>query len=308
MWIADALALLLIISPQSGRRTFNEMIIAFGKGRLDTAILTWKWLSRPFRDFVILKRIKYKREDLTQWKIIERNAEAIKVLRESGQSYIVATGHFSREAIGGMLSPKITIGNPIQVAQNLPNPVRSLKDLRIWVQFSALLENKSCWGREAEIIFVENSSFRRLVRRLKEPGNVVFIHIDAPWDTTQSDPYIRHFAGHKSRAFAMGAARLARLVQRPIVSCTYRIEDNRTMVLEYGTPILPAYEDGEHNDTRVMDKLLHEIETAIGKCPTQYVLSIGGERRWNAGNNRWEELPLSSSLASNPVRSQSPSS
>lgn len=291
MMLADALALLLLISPQVGRKTYNEMRRAFGKGRLETFHLTWKWLSRPFRDFAFLKSVQYKRDDKAQWTVIEKNCEAVQVLKESKKSYIVASGHFTREAIGGMFSPKVTSGHPVQVAQSLPDPVRSIRDKRILVQFGAMIHNLSYWGRETELIFCGDSSFRKLVTRLKEPGNVVFIHIDAPWFGNERSSFSRPFTGYKNRPFSVGTARLARLVQCPIVSCVYSIEKDRTMVLEYGTPIFPEHGNDDKSEIQIMDQLLNHLETAIGERPTQYVLSIGGERRWNPVDRRWEDLP-----------------
>ena len=117
----------------------------------------------------------------------------------------------------------------------------------------------------------------------------VFIDVDAPWRKSLAGSYERPFAGYKSHVFATGAAQLARMARCPIISCVYSLENDGTIVLEWGSPIRIACNDAD-SDVDVMNKLIDTLELAIGERPTQYVLRIGDSRRWNSRSRRWEEL------------------
>ena len=290
--IANVLALLLVILPMSGMHVYGQMRRVYGKSRLDSLHLTWGWLARPFRDFVVLKRLLYRRENPFNWRIIEKNADGINSLRESGASYIVATGHFLREAVLSISSPNVTYGHNVELSLTPPKRIRCLYDLRMHIQFGTLLKaiSSGC-GRDSEFVFVGSNPlpFRTLYNRLRKPGNVVFIDVDAPWRKSLAGSYKRPFAGHKSREFATGAAQLGRMARCPIISCVYSLESDGAIVLEWGSPIRIACNDAD-SDVDVMNELIDPLELAIGERPTQYVLRIGDGRRWNSRSRRWEEL------------------
>lgn len=293
MFIADALALLLVILPRPGLDTYRQMRSAFGKGRVDSFYLAWGWLARPFRDFVVLKRLLYKRENPFNWRIVERNVDGINSLRESGESYIIANAHFTKEPIFSLYSPGVTYGHPVQVADTPRKRIRGLYDLRIHIQYGTLLKAiLSCWGRDPEIIFSGSDlrTARALYKKLCKRGNVVYIAVDAPWPKNLTgSTYERPFAGYKSRVFPTGAAQLARMTQCPIISCVCSLESDGTIVLEWGSPIRCVGNRAE-NDLKVMDELLNVLEVGVGERPTQYIFEIGKGRRWNSRNRRWENL------------------
>ena len=60
---ADCLAILLLLLPYPGVATYWQLRNAYGRGRLDSLTLTHGCLARPFRDFVIFKRLLIGRED-----------------------------------------------------------------------------------------------------------------------------------------------------------------------------------------------------------------------------------------------------
>ncbi len=288
--IADALALLLVILPTPGFNIYWQMRSAFGKSRLESFYLAWGWLARPFRDFVVLKRLLYGRESPLNWRIVERNAENVKSLRESGESYIIAVGHFSKQPCLGMFSPDITYGCAVQVTNPPLKRVQSFYDLRIRIQYGAFLKAYSCWRRSCEFVYIKDlRAARTLYHRLSERENVVFIPVDAPWSKTSSGSYERPFAGHKSRVFSTGAAQVAHLAQCPIISCVHKMEVDGTMVLEWGKPIRTAGNDAA-GAIEVMDELLDTMEVAVGERPTEYIFEIGSDRRWNSRSMCWEDL------------------
>lgn len=288
--IANVLALLLLFLPIPGLNTYMQMRSAFGKGRLDSLHLAWGWLARPLSDFVILKRLLYKREDPFNWKIVERNVDGINSLRESGESYIIVSAHCAKQPGLSMFSPNVTHGNPVQIANPLPERLLSLYDLRICIQYGALLKAYSCWRRSCEFIYIKDlRSARTLYSRLRERGNVVFIPVDAPWGKTLTGSYERPFAGSKSRVFSSGAAQLAQLSKCPIISCIPILGNDGTVVLEWGEPIRIVGGEAAEN-VKAMNQVFDTLEISIGERPTQYIFEIGCDRRWNSRSRRWENL------------------
>ena len=288
--IANALALLLVILPIPGLHMYRQMRRAFGKNRFDSFCLALGWLARPLRDFVVLKRLVYRREDPSKWRIVERNVDGINSLRESGESYIIATAHFPKRPGLSIHSPEITYGHNVQVANPVVTHVRCLHDLRIRIQYGALLKAFACYRRDCEHVFIKNlRTARTLYSRLRERGNVVFIPVDGGWGKTLTGCCERAFAGQRSRVFSTGAAQLARLAGCPIISCVHVLETDGTIVLEWGVPIRIVGSDAA-NEVNVMNEVFNRLEIAIGERPTQYIFEVGGERRWNSQSRRWEDI------------------
>ena len=289
--IANILSLLLVILPNPGFITYLRIRSAFGKSRLSSLYLTWDCLARIFRDFVILKRIIYKRENPLNWRIVEKNVDGINSLRKTSEPYIIATGQFAKRLSLSVFSPEVTDGHLVVVGNAPVERIRCLYDLRLRIQYGNLVKaTYSCWGRDLEGVFVGNnlSTGRILNRRLHERGNIVCIAVDAPWRETLTGSYNRPFAGWRSRWFSTGAAQLARLAQCPIISCVPMEESDGTIVLEWGVPIRINGSEA-NNDVNLMNKLLDSVEVAIGERPMQYIIDIGGERRWNSKSKRWED-------------------
>ncbi|MGA2222954.1 MAG: glycosyltransferase [Syntrophobacteraceae bacterium] len=288
--IADGMALLLLILPVPGWSIYWQIRNAFQKSPTESIYLVWGWLARELSDFVVIKRLSYKRENLFNWKIIERNVDRINSLRVSGESYIVAIAHFSHATSLSMYAPYITYGHIVHVSDPFWNHVRSLRELRLRIDERAHHKAYPGWGKKWEWVFNnELTSFRKLYNQLRERGNVVFIPIDKPWRKTVTGAYERPFVGKRKCVFSTGAALLARLTQCPIITCVPLLEKDGTVVLEWGEPIRIAGNDAA-NDVDVMNELFDTIEIAAGERPTQYAFEIGGDRRWNPLIRRWEDL------------------
>ena len=103
--VANVLSLGLVLLPSPGMVTYCRMRRAYGKGWLRSFQLAWGTVARPYRDFVTLKRILYGREDVSTWRIIERNSDEVASLRETGQSFIVATAHLHDRHCSESLAP-----------------------------------------------------------------------------------------------------------------------------------------------------------------------------------------------------------
>jgi lauroyl/myristoyl acyltransferase len=261
----------------------------FGGGRYRSFRMAWSWIADPFLDFFVFQRVLNGRDDVTKWKIVQRNAEGVARLREAGQSFIIATGHFQRTAHLAVVSPDVTHGTFIQSTLTAPQRAVRPLDYRMQIQFGTMLKvitfASSKWKRPFELVYTNagSSAARQLLDRLGKPGSVVSISVDAPWPRGVSGSFSRPFAGMRERSFSTGAARLAKLCKCPIVTCVCWREDDGTVVFEWGTPIMSV---GNEIDT--MNHLIDVVEKAVGERPIHYVLDLGQERQWDPHLRRWQ--------------------
>jgi lauroyl/myristoyl acyltransferase len=141
---------------------------------------------------------------------------------------------------------------------------------------------------DVDIADVEGRGFLvRLLRHLREPGGAVIIATDAAWSSGKGGGFTRPFAGFASQTFAPGTARLARMSQRPIVTCVPFLDGDRRVVMEWSPVIQPPARDDEDADARITDEILDWIERRIGERPGQYIIGFGRERRWSAIAQCW---------------------
>ena len=302
--LAERIGLLADILPLGNRFTRTLMKQAFHLSDECAIRNARKWLARPFCDYVILERILRGREDLTKWRIAQSNAETVQQLHASGTPFIVATAHFPRQAVVAFYMPWITPGRILAVTQPLPPKSLHPYALRIRTQKGHILD---CFRHvrqgELEFFFVGQGTFYDLVNHLHQRGTVVHAAVDVWWSRKRHS-YKRPFAGHKLFSFSTGMATLSRLAQCPIVTYVPFIDDDGTLVLEWGSVIPPPSPADVKADIRITDEILRRMELAIGLRPTQYVLSIGQGRLWNAHTCRWDDQE-SASFAAVPARCNS---
>jgi lauroyl/myristoyl acyltransferase len=284
---ADAAGFFYYLTPM-GARVRASMRAAFAER--DAKKLAREWLTRPFRDHVCISRIVGRRDNLDLWPIESRNAPAI--LCEPGQSVIVATGHFAREAVACAYLHRVVPKRLGAVLHSLDRRSLSPRALRLRIQFGAMVETARR-ARHDDLDIIEPGKagvVSRLVHHLEQPDTVVILATDAVSATGRAKGLDRPFAGHRSVSFAFGTARLARLSGRPIVTCVPFLDIDGHVVLEWGEPIPPPARDDDAADARITNAVLDVFERAIGLRPGQFVLPIGHERRWDATAQRWTDL------------------
>ena len=289
--VAKFMGFLLALSPHTGKHAYWDFRSAFGAQRWRSFRLAHAWLSRPFVDHVALLRICHNREEKDEWNIIEHNAGPVRLLMESGKPLIVATGHFAREGFWCLYLERVLPAFVLGVIGLMPTE-RTLYGRRMRIQFGTIIgswDHVRPVNREWIIVGGGASAMQMLIDGLHQSGRVVVIAIDAPWQGGKPGTFARPFAGHRSRIFATGTARLARLTQANLLSCVLWIDNDRRVVIEWGTPILPPEEWNEAADISIMNRLLDPLEVAIGKRPTQYVLTCGADRQWNPAVQEWED-------------------
>jgi lauroyl/myristoyl acyltransferase len=283
--LAGAVRSLVALSPL-GVRARQIMRATFASQPGATADLAAEWLGRPFRDHVNAVRIATRREDMRNWTVTMRGAPDL--LQDSDPSFIIATGHFSREAMGVLYAPRLV---PFRLATVVApmTQAKTPQGLRVRLQMRELRKGIEL-AREGDVDIAEvagRSFLVRLLRHLRDPGGAVIIATDAAWHGEKDGGYTRPFAGFAAQTFHLGTARLARLSQRPIVPCVPFLDGDQRVVMEWGPVIAPPARDDEAADIRITNEILDWIERRIGERPGQYVESFGHDRRWSATAKCW---------------------
>ena len=275
--------------PTSRQAARQTMRVAFGMNDADAAKSAQEYLAQPFYTFVAFRRVLRHREHTDGWVIEERNNHGIAQLRETGRSFIVATGHFRRESHLVLYLTRVCPGK--SAAIHLPLTAARLRAHTVLerIQYGQLLRTARS-VRPDHIFLWVGDAVRKILKNLAQPNCQVVISVDAFWRATGSSTYTRPFAGMRARTFSTGTAALARLAQRPIVPCVGYVDENDAIILEWGDVIEPPSRDDEAADIRTTDTILDFLEQAIGRRPTQYVIYIGEERRWNPVQKAWENL------------------
>jgi hypothetical protein len=253
-----------------------------------------QWLATQFCDFVVLRRVARGREDPTKWRIVQKNAQALQQLRESGASFILATGQFARRAHVPFFTLAIAPARMVLAAQPAPKGW-SPRAIRVRAQL-AVARNAFMHTRPGrlELFVVGQTPTLDLDELLRHPDNVLHVTVDAWWPAKRW-AYHRPFAGFHSFSLTTAPATLARLTQRAILPCVSLIDSDGAVVLEWGDVIPPPLPSDAEADVRITDELIDRIERAIGSRPTQYVSSPGRWRHWNGDLARWEGQDSTSS-------------
>jgi lauroyl/myristoyl acyltransferase len=249
-----------------------------------------EYLAQPFYSVVISRRLLRGLESTDGWKIEESNNRDVIQLRDSRQSFIVATGHFVRHALCALYFPNTT-PRPL-LASVGPLPAFSLAPsvIRLRLQFGQHLRDIQHCRSDIELVAAgAEGAGRTFLKRMKVDGANAIIGADAFWNHQDGRGLTRSFVGHTSHTFATGAATLGRLAQCPVLTCAPYLKSDGTIVLEWGPTIQPPPCTDKEADMRNTNLIVEFLEGAIGRRPLQYTLYIGEERRWNAALQQWED-------------------
>jgi len=276
-------------TPFYGRSKYHAVRRTLANDPAEAKRLTARILSRHFLDFVILRRYLKGRENVKEWPVVESNAQIVDTLRRSNSSYIIALGHFSRHAFIPMYDRRFV---PQRVISIIDPPVpRSLDPQKIWlrIHFGQMWQYLKHERPDMRFVSPGNSNLlKTLIRGIKEPGNALFVSVDAPWGRGRSGSIIRPFAGRKTASFATGTARLARMTQCPMVLCIPYLDDRGRVHLDWVRLIEPPDPKDAEADIINTNLLLDDIEHAIGLHPDQYVIDVLRDRRWDVQAQRWD--------------------
>jgi lauroyl/myristoyl acyltransferase len=288
----------------------REMRTAFGLEGGAAVAAARARAARRYADFVVNRRILSGREDPTSWRVEEQGTEAVADLRRSGDSFVIATGHFARHASYPLWTGRTLPHRIVGVSLPAHDASHGTSLASRWGSTHLALQLE-VWGRVRNVEFMmvdDQLVAANLVARLKAPGTAVVISADAPLVPGNRTVHRRAFAGRLKQEFALGTAAIARVAGCPIVVCVPYIEPDGTVVLEWTGPFAAAG-DQEEGDILVLDRVLDVLERMIGRLPAQYVLPIGHDRSWNARAERWEALgePASAAAGRGPPARRGPS-
>lgn len=284
--VASTVAFFKALTPFYGLRTTAAVMRMYSLGPVRAVVQAANLLAQPMRDYVAIRRLLVRRDDMQRFPIREVNAEVVRELRETNSSFILATGHFVRRAHIALFMRSVLPQHVTQVSTPLPERSRNMDSRWLAIHFGQLLNYTKFAGAELATPR-RRDTFRKLEETLAQAGNAVSISIDAPWKNLESG-MARPFAGETSRCFATGAARLARKTGKPIVLCVPYLDGEERIVIEW-IRVLPAPDpDDADADVRITDLLMNDVERAIGRHPTQYVIEHLGPRKWNRGTESWE--------------------
>jgi lauroyl/myristoyl acyltransferase len=288
--LADASGYLQASLPNAGATAARcEVRAATGLAGIALWRATAARLAGPRRDIVLLRRLRALREHPRDWPLREVHGEGVHALAAAGKPFIIAAGHFYYAAdlvIPVVLFPGIG-GRGVKGAI----PERRLDPE---VLHERLL-NRSLLGLRSRLVgdtherFVpevgRGSVMQAVQRVLAQPGGATRILIDAVWTKAGYD---RPFAGTASRRFALGAARIARRAQCPIIFEMAVFEPDGGVRVEWGPYIDPPAPDDEAADVGVMDQLIDHLEACVARYPLQYLHPMGCDRRWDPASGRWQ--------------------
>jgi lauroyl/myristoyl acyltransferase len=249
-----------------------------------------EYLAQPFYAFVVFRRVLRGRELPEQWNIEEENNHEVCQLRESGQSFIVATGHFARHAVIALYLNRATPGSLLASLGPVPEFRWKASTIRIRLQYGQMVRTVRHVRPDAEIVFAGASNAgRKILGHFKTPSSNAIITADAFWNDASNGSVRRPFTGHKSHAFATGAATVGRLVRCPVIPCVPYFRKDGTIVFKWGTLISPPDRTRKEGDIQNTNAIVDFFEHEIGLRPAQYALYIGASRCWNSALRKWED-------------------
>lgn len=229
---------------------------------------------RHYTDYALGRRMILGKSRLEDYPHREQNAEIVRELRESGASYIIAMGHFTRLATFPLFLPSTT--PHALTALTAAEPPRSWRPGILWRRMQVEHYFQLLRQIRPDLHLSHPGSvgaLKGMIRKLRSSGNAVIISVDAHWPHTENG-HVRPFAGHPSRCFSHGAAWIARMAQCPIVLCLPYLDETGNPVLDWRLKLAPPAKDDEAADMRITNQLIDEVEAAVFRHPEQYVLDF----------------------------------
>ena len=95
-----------------------------------------------------------------------------------------------------------------------------------------------------------------------------------------------------NRSFSVGAAKLARLANVPVLLAlpVFSRDHHEVRIRVFG-PFTSSAATPEQQDIDVTNAALDIVEREVGRRPSDYVLAIGAERCWDSGTQLWSTIP-----------------
>jgi lauroyl/myristoyl acyltransferase len=285
-------ALAFVVLQASGRYMAGDFKSAFGVSRFVAVRMAIRTHAKRFHEFALQQKTIVGRYTPFKFPIqLEATEEARQVIEGSG-AFVLAMAHFERtDAAAAMFDAQIFNGRPVYVvAYKHPKTVLMPHPWRTALQLRQLLRaTESIRPQGLEFVYLGGAT-NTLVDRLANEKCIVAVNIDAHWAAGRSSSLTRPFAGSTRRTFSTGAAKLARLADKPIVlGLPVMADDSRSVRLRLMGPFHSAAASPATQDAEVTQQILDVVEREIGTRPCDYMLDIGGERSWDPHTQSWHQ-------------------
>jgi hypothetical protein len=285
----------LVAFQSAGRRMMQDYRTAFGASRGAALRMAIRAHALRFHEFSYQQKIVLGWLDPFKTPVkIEAGAEARALLDGPG-SFMIALSHFERTtAVAAIFNPAVFGGRPVYaVAFKLPNLVFLPHLWRMSLQLRQLLRATRRARREGlEFVYLGGAT-AKLIDTLRTQRAMATINVDAHWPRGRSSSLTRPFAGAVTRTFSTGSAKLARLAGAPLLLAIPVMSDDGTTVrMRLFGPFHSNAASAEQRDVDVTQQVLDVIEREVGERPCEYVLDIGGDRRWDPDTRTWRDAPM----------------
>lgn len=306
IWGLSYACALVVVLQASGRRMAQDYRCAFGVTRGAAFRMAIRTHARRFHEFALQQKAIIGWHKAFGFPVqLEADDEARRIVDGDG-SFMLAMAHFERtDAYSTLVHPEVFHGRPIYaVAFKLPNFVLLPHFWRMSLQLRQLLR-VSLRARPKGLEFVYlGGATEKLVEKLRTERSIVSVNIDAHWPRGKNSSLSRPFAGASQRTYSTGSAKIARLAGAPLLlGLPVMSDDGRSVRMRVFGPFRSTAPSAEQQDVDVTNQVLDVIEREVGERPCEYLLDIGGERRWNRREHEWFDAPRSAAPASLPVES-----
>jgi lauroyl/myristoyl acyltransferase len=290
----------VIVLQSAGRCMAQEYRTAFGVSRRAALRMAIRAHASRFHEFAFQQKIILGWLDPFKTPVhIEASDEARAILAGPG-SFMIALAHFERTtAVAAIFHPKVFDQRPVYaVAFKLPNLVFLPHLWRMSLQLRQLLR-ATRRARPAGLEFVYlGGATAKLIDTLRTGRAMATVNIDAHWPRGRSSSLTRPFAGAMHRTFSTGSAKLARLAGAPLLlAIPVMSEDHSAVRMRLFGPFRSSAVSADQQDVEITQQMLDAVEREVGERPCEYVLDIGGDRRWDPDTQSWRDVPMTAAAA-----------
>lgn len=300
IWGLAYFCAVFVAVQSSGRRMAQDYRAAFGVARGAALRMTLRTHARRLHEFAMQQKIILGWHDPFRLPLhIDAGEEAREIMDGSG-SFMLAMAHFERnDAAASMFRPNLFHGRPYYVvAFKLPNYLFLPHLWRMGLQLRQLLRaTRRARPEGLEFVYLGGAT-NTLIDKLRTQRAIVSVNIDARWPRGRASSLTRPFAGAMQRTFSTGSAKLARLGHAPLLlGIPVMSDDGNAVRLRLFGPFHSHSPSADQQDIDVTQQVLDIIEREVGERPCEYLLDIGGDRRWDPGAQRWLDAPLPATTA-----------
>jgi lauroyl/myristoyl acyltransferase len=277
---------LTLLTPQ-GRRAIRWFADDYDRSWFGGLRMAMRSHMNKLKEFGDLQRIIKGQVNAQRFTYSLDASDEVRRLIDSGQSLVVTSAHFVRGVGMGVVLAQDVLKRPIHmVAARPPTIATDAYRWRVQIQLSQALNAARAVRSDLKFVFT-GGAFSSLINDLKDQRAMAYINIDAPWSSHRASSYARPFAGAATRTFSTGAAKLSRLTGSPLLFLMpVREPGNHVRVRVLG-PFTSAETDPDRHDTDLTHQVLDYVEREVGRRPAEYILDIGGARRWDAARETW---------------------